>query len=95
MDVPPAAAVAAGSSLLRQSSSPAGFLNHLNMDNGSSLYHYHYSFLNSAFFWYYPQFLLPARRRARPQLLRLALAEEHFFLFRELNPCQIQGTRAC
>ncbi|XP_047076418.1 transcription factor bHLH130-like [Lolium rigidum] len=30
----PAAAVAAGSSLLRQSSSPAGFLNHLNMDNG-------------------------------------------------------------
>ncbi|KAK1606312.1 hypothetical protein QYE76_029985 [Lolium multiflorum] len=33
MDVPPAA-VAAGSSLLRQSSSPAGFLNHLNMDNG-------------------------------------------------------------
>ncbi|KAM0883769.1 hypothetical protein ACQ4PT_031421 [Festuca glaucescens] len=33
MDVPPAAAVA-GSSLLRQSSSPARFLNHLNMDNG-------------------------------------------------------------
>ncbi|CAN6182737.1 unnamed protein product [Urochloa humidicola] len=30
----PVAAVAAGSSLLRQSSSPAGFLNHLNMDNG-------------------------------------------------------------
>ncbi|CAL5087690.1 unnamed protein product [Urochloa decumbens] len=26
--------IAAGSSLLRQSSSPAGFLNHLNMDNG-------------------------------------------------------------
>ncbi|CAN6174784.1 unnamed protein product [Urochloa humidicola] len=30
----PVAAVAAGNSLLRQSSSPAGFLNHLNMDNG-------------------------------------------------------------
>nr|CAB3457410.1 unnamed protein product [Digitaria exilis] len=28
------AAVGAGNSLLRQSSSPAGFLNHLNMDNG-------------------------------------------------------------
>jgi hypothetical protein len=33
MDVP-AAAGAGASSLLRQSSSPAGFLNHLNLDNG-------------------------------------------------------------
>jgi hypothetical protein len=58
------------------------------MDNGSSLYHY-YSFLNSAFFWYYPPFLLPApaRRRARLQLLRL----EHFFLLRELNPLPNSG----
>ncbi|XP_034583656.1 uncharacterized protein [Setaria viridis] len=30
----PGATVGAGNSLLRQSSSPAGFLNHLNMDNG-------------------------------------------------------------
>ncbi|KAG2584911.1 transcription factor bHLH130-like isoform X2 [Panicum virgatum] len=30
----PTAAVAGASSLIRQSSSPAGFLNHLNMDNG-------------------------------------------------------------
>jgi hypothetical protein len=32
------------SNLIRQSSSPAGFLNHLNMDNG-------WSFLNPALFW--------------------------------------------
>jgi hypothetical protein len=32
------------SNLIRQSSSPAGFLNHLSMDNG-------WSFLNSALFW--------------------------------------------
>ncbi|RLN03017.1 hypothetical protein C2845_PM13G22010 [Panicum miliaceum] len=41
----PTAAAAGASSLIRQSSSPAGFLNHLNMDNGWSL-------LNPAFFWY-------------------------------------------
>jgi hypothetical protein len=38
------AASAGVSNLIRQSSSPAGFLNHLNMDNG-------WSFLNSALFW--------------------------------------------
>jgi hypothetical protein len=44
MEAPTAGAGA--SSLIRQSSSPAGFLNHLNMDNGWSL------LLNPAFFWY-------------------------------------------
>ncbi|RCV31767.1 hypothetical protein SETIT_6G204700v2 [Setaria italica] len=34
MEAPTAGAGAGGSSLIRQSSSPAGFLNHLNMDNG-------------------------------------------------------------
>jgi hypothetical protein len=38
-------ASANASNLIRQSSSPAGFLDHLNMDNGWSL-------LNSAFIWY-------------------------------------------
>ncbi|CAO2162818.1 unnamed protein product [Urochloa humidicola] len=34
MEAPTAAGAAGASSLIRQSSSPAGFLNHLNMDNG-------------------------------------------------------------
>jgi hypothetical protein len=47
METASAAGAGVGSSnLTRQSSSPAGFLDHLNMENGWSL-------LNSAFFWYY------------------------------------------
>jgi len=47
METASAAGAGVGSSnLARQSSSPAGFLDHLNMENGWSL-------LSSAFFWYY------------------------------------------
>lgn len=56
MDSAAAATAGGASSLLRQSSSPAGFLNHLNMDNGQYHSYSPPSFLNSAFFWYYPRF---------------------------------------
>jgi len=47
METASAAGAGVGSSnLARQSSSPAGFLDHLNMENGWSL-------LSSAFFWYF------------------------------------------
>jgi len=93
----PTAAVAGASSLIRQSSSPAGFLNHLNMDNGWSL-------LNPAFFWYSHSCHSCHALSLRRNYCRSVLGEFLFgtFLFPELSApvlatpfCSIQGTGAC
>jgi len=91
------APTAAASSLIRQSSSPAGFLNHLNMDNGWSL-------LNPAFFWYSHSCHSCHALSLRRNYCRSVLGEFLFgtFLFPELSApvlatpfCSIQGTGAC
>lgn len=67
------------SNLTRQSSSPAGFLDHLNMDNGWSL-------LNSAFFWYYCSYhSLLASRVAIIAVLGGSFSCLEAFLFLELS----------